>query len=82
MVKKLPADVGDVRDSGSVPGLGRSPGEGHGNPLQSSCLENPMDRRAWKATAHRIAELDATKRLSMHTRRTQAPTQLTQILNQ
>ena len=56
MVKKLPADAGDVRDSGSVPGLGRSPGEGHGNPPQSSCLENPTDRRAWRATVDRIAK--------------------------
>ena len=43
VVKNLPASVGDVRDTGSIPGLGRSPGEGHGNPLQYSCLENPMD---------------------------------------
>ena len=45
-----------VRDPGSVPGLGRSPGEGNGNPLQDSCLENPMDRRAWWATVHGIAK--------------------------
>ena len=45
---------------GSITGLGRS-GEGHGNPLQYSCLENPMDRGAWQATAHRIAELDTTE---------------------
>ena len=45
--KSLPANTGDVRDMGSIPGLGRSPGEGHGNPLQCSCLENPMDRGAW-----------------------------------
>ena len=44
--KSLPANTGDVRDMGSIPGLGRSPGEGHGNPLQCSCLENPMDRGA------------------------------------
>ena len=50
MVKNLPANAGDVRDSGSNPGLGRSPGEGNGNPLQSSCLENPTDRGIWWAT--------------------------------
>ena len=43
-------------DSGSIPGLGRSPGEGNGNPLQYSCLENPMDRGAWRATVHRVAK--------------------------
>ena len=42
---------------GSVPGLGRSPGEGHGNPLQYSCLENPMDRGAWQATVHRVTKI-------------------------
>ena len=45
-----------VRDAGSIPGLGRSPGGGHGNPLQYSCLENPMDRGAWRATVHRVAQ--------------------------
>ena len=57
VVKNLPADSGDIRDTGSVPGLGRSPGGGHGNPLQYSCLENPMDRRAWWTTStgsHRV----------------------------
>ena len=52
MVKNLPANAGDIRDAGSIPGLGRSPGEEHGNPLQYSCLENPMDRGAWQATVH------------------------------
>ena len=47
---------------GSIPELGRSPGEGNGNPLQYSCLENPMDRGAWQATAHRVTELDTTER--------------------
>ena len=51
MVKNLPATAGDVRDVGSIPGLGRSPGGGHVNPLQYSCLENPMDRGAWQATS-------------------------------
>ena len=47
VVKNPPANAGDVRDTGSVPGSGRSPGGGHGNPLQYSCLENSMDRGAW-----------------------------------
>ena len=46
----------DIRDEGSVPGLRRSPGGGHGNPLQYSCLENPMDRGAWRATVRGVAE--------------------------
>ena len=50
MVKNLPASAGDTRDIGSIPGLGRYPGGGNGNPLQYSCLENPMDRGAWWAT--------------------------------
>ena len=56
MVKNLPANAGDVRDTGSIPGLGRSSGEGHGNLLQYSCLENPMDRRAWQAAVHGITK--------------------------
>ena len=52
VVKNIPASAGDTGDKGSVPGSGRSPGEGHGNPLQYSCLENPMDRGAWEATVH------------------------------
>ena len=56
MVKNVPANAGDIRDVGSIPGLGRSPGEGHDNPLQYSCLANPMDRGAWWATVHRVAQ--------------------------
>ena len=56
MVKKPLADAGDVRDAGSIPGLERSPGGGHGNSLQHSCLENPMDIGAWRATVHRVAK--------------------------
>ena len=56
MVKNPPADAGDIRDMGSIPGLGRSPGGGPGNPLQYSCLENSMDRGAWWATVHGIAK--------------------------
>ena len=55
VVKNPPANAGDVRDMGSIPGLGGSPGGGHDNPLQCSCLENPMDRRAWQATVHGVA---------------------------
>ena len=56
VVKSSPVSAGDVRDKGSIPGSGRSPGGGHGNPLQYSCLENPMDRGAWCATVHRVAK--------------------------
>ena len=52
MIKNLPGNAGDVRDECLIPGLGRSPGGGHGNPLQYSCLENPMDKGAWQATVH------------------------------
>ena len=50
-----------IRDTGSIPGLGRSPRGGHSNQLQHSCLENPMDSRAWQATVHGVAELDMTE---------------------
>ena len=58
MVKESSANTGDV---GSIPGSGRSPGEGNGDPLQYSCLGNPMDRGAWRATVHGITESDRTK---------------------
>ena len=65
MVKNLPAKAGDIRDVGSIPGSGRSPGEGHGNPLQYSCLENPMDRGAWQAMVHEACkELDTIEAAS------------------
>ena len=61
MVKNLPANARDIRDAGSIPGLGRSPGEGNGNPLQYSYLENPMDRGAWQATVYKVTkESDTT----------------------
>ena len=56
--KELPVDAGDVRDMDSIPGSGRSPGGGHGDPLQYSCLENPMDRGAWQAAVHGVTESD------------------------
>ena len=81
VIKNLPANAGDykrygfypwvgkiqetIRDMGSIPGLGRSPGEGNGNSLQYSCLENPMDRGAWWATVLGVAESDTTEQLSM-----------------
>lgn len=56
MVKNLPANTGDTRDTGSIPGLGRLPGEENGNPLQYFCLENPMVREAWWAIVYRVAK--------------------------
>ena len=56
VVQNPPANAVDVRDVGSIPGWGRSPRGGHGNPLQYSCLENPMDRGAWRATVHRVTK--------------------------
>ena len=67
VVKNLPASAGDIRDVGLIPGLGRSPGGGRGKPLQYSCLENPMDRGAWWAMVHRVANSwTRLKRLSTH----------------
>ena len=65
--KELAANGGDIKDVGWIPELGRSPGEGNGNPLQYSYLENCMDRRAWWATAHRVASRTRLKQLSTHT---------------
>ena len=56
LIQNPPANTGDARDSGSVLGSGRSPGEGNDYPLQYSCLENSMDREAWGTTVHRVAE--------------------------
>ena len=55
VVKNPSASAGDTREAGSIPGSGRSPGEGNGNPFHYSCLENPMDRRAWWAAVHGVA---------------------------
>ena len=56
VVKNPPDNAEDIRDVGSIPGSGRSPGGEHGNPFQYSCLENPMDREVWQATIHRIVK--------------------------
>ena len=56
MAKNPPANTGDIKDVGSIPGSGRSPEGGHGNPPQYSCLENPMDRGAWWATVHEAVQ--------------------------
>ena len=61
VVKNLPASAGDIRDVGSIPVSGRSPGGGRGNPLQYSCLENPTDGGTWWATVRRVAESDTTE---------------------
>ena len=68
MVKILSASAGDIRNTGSIPGSEKSPGEGNGSPLQYSCLENPMDREAWRATVHGITKVrhdSATKPLPL-----------------
>jgi len=68
VVKNPPANAGDLRDAGSISGLGRSLGGRHGNPLQYSCLENPMDRGAWWALVHRVTKSQTLlKQLSMPT---------------
>ena len=71
MLKNPPANAGDIREAGSIPGLGRSPRGGHGNPLQYSCLENPMDRGTWQAyslQSYRVAKSQTwLKQLSPHT---------------
>ena len=59
MVKNLPANVGDLRNEGEIPGLGRFLGGGNGNPLQYSCLEDSMDKGAWQATVHEVTKSGA-----------------------
>ena len=66
VVKNPPANARDTGDAGSIPGSGRSPGGGNGNPLQYSCLENSMDREAWQASPWGPKESDTTERLNFH----------------
>ena len=68
VVENLPANAQDIKDAGSIPGSERSPGEGHVNPVQCSCLENPMNRGTWQATIHRISKSKTQlKQLRTHT---------------
>ena len=76
VVKNLPAMQGDSGDAGLIPGSGRSPGEGNGNPLQYSCLGNPMDRRAWWATVHGVTRV----RRDLKTRPPSPPMCFTEIM--
>ena len=66
VVKNPPATAGEARDVGSIPGLRRFPGGGHSNPLQYSCLENLMDRRAWRATVYGFAKTEVTEHMHRH----------------
>ena len=63
--KEFACNTGEAGDPDLIPGLGRSPGGGHGNPLQDSCLENPMGRAAWWATVHGVTESDTTEQLTL-----------------
>ena len=67
MVNSPPATAGDTRDVGLIPGLGTSPGGGNGNPLRYSCLENPMDRGAWRSIVQGVTESDMSERAHTHT---------------
>ena len=67
LVKNLPAKAGDKRDTGLIPGLGRSPGEGNGHPFQYSCLENSMDRGVWQSTAHGVTKYQTWLSAHAHT---------------
>ena len=70
MVKNWPANAGGIRDVDSIPGLGKSPGGGNGNPLQCSCLENLMDRGTWPATVHGVTKSRTQLKRQLGTRRT------------
>ena len=67
MVKNLPASVGDTGDAGSIPGSGRSPGEGNGNPFQYSCLGNPTDRGAWQTIVQKVTKSQTQPSMHTHT---------------
>ena len=83
MVKSPPANAGDIRDMGSIPESGRSPGEGHGNPLQYFLLENPIDRGAWPARVHGVetSQTQLSMRTHAHTHARLIWTQANQNLN-
>ena len=66
MVKNFPAKAGDIRNTDSIPGLGRSTGEGNGNPFQYSCLENPIHRGDWNTAMHGVTESDTTEHACRH----------------
>ena len=66
LVTNLPANAEDIRDAGSIPGLEKSPGGGHGNPLRYSCLENPMDRGAWQPAVNGVIKESDTTEVSKH----------------
>ena len=65
VAKNPPANAGDIRDADLIPESGRAPGEGYGNPLQYSCLENPMDRGTWQVIVHEVSWTEATKHAHM-----------------
>ena len=67
VVKNPPANAGDAEDAGSIPESGRSPGEGNGNPLQYSSLENPMEREAWQTTFHGVSKSGTQRSRHTHT---------------
>ena len=77
VVQNLPVNAGDTGDSGLIPGSGRSPGGGNGNPLQHSCLGNPIDRGTWRATVHGVAESDMTE----HTASTHTCPEIPRLMN-
>ena len=80
VVKNLPANAGDIRDTGLIPGSGRCPGGGHSNPLQYSCLENPMDRGAWWAIVHGVTKSwTQLSNLALLLASTAGPCEMTQL---
>ena len=82
-VENLPASAGDMRDLGSIPGWGRAPGRGHGNPLRCSCLESAMDRAAWRAAVYGITKSRTRlEQLSMHTVLSQLETRSQSLASQ
>ena len=83
VVKNLPDNAGNLREAGLIPESGRSPGGGHGNPFQYSCSENPMDRRVWQVTVHRVAKNQTQlKQLSLHVHIPNIPLETSLALSQ